>query len=66
MKYPVGIQSFDKIIEDCYVYVDKTDVECPLPMIYQSGYLTIKGYERDDDMFRLPWHGLLLRRNALL
>ena len=24
MKYPIGIQSFDKIIEDGYVYVDKT------------------------------------------
>ena len=26
MKYPIGIQSFDKIIEDGYVYVDKTDL----------------------------------------
>ncbi len=26
MKYPIGIQSFDKIIEDGYVYVDKTDM----------------------------------------
>lgn len=24
MKYPIGIQSFDKIILDGYVYVDKT------------------------------------------
>lgn len=24
MKYPIGIQSFDKIIEDGFVYVDKT------------------------------------------
>ena len=24
MKYPIGIQSFDQIIEDGYVYVDKT------------------------------------------
>ena len=24
MKYPIGIQSFDRIIEDGYVYVDKT------------------------------------------
>ena len=23
MKYPIGIQSFDRIIEDGYVYVDK-------------------------------------------
>ena len=24
MKYPIGIQSFDQIIQDDYVYVDKT------------------------------------------
>ena len=24
MKYPIGIQSFEKIIEDGFVYVDKT------------------------------------------
>lgn len=24
MKYPIGIQTFDKIREDGYVYVDKT------------------------------------------
>ena len=26
MKYPIGIQSFDQLIEDDYVYVDKTDL----------------------------------------
>lgn len=26
MKYPIGIQSFDRIIEDGYVYVDKTEL----------------------------------------
>ena len=26
MKYPIGIQSFDRIIQDGYVYVDKTDL----------------------------------------
>ena len=26
MKYPIGIQSFDKIIEDGYIYVDKTEL----------------------------------------
>ena len=26
MKYPIGIQSFDRIIDDGYVYVDKTDL----------------------------------------
>lgn len=26
MKYPIGIQSFDRIIEDGFVYIDKTDM----------------------------------------
>lgn len=26
MKYPIGIQTFDKIIDGGYVYVDKTDL----------------------------------------
>lgn len=26
MKYPIGIRSFDRLIEDGYVYVDKTDL----------------------------------------
>ncbi|WP_239467581.1 AAA family ATPase, partial [Bacteroides caecigallinarum] len=24
MKYPIGIQSFDRIIEEGYLYIDKT------------------------------------------
>ena len=33
---------------DAREFVDyKADTEKPLPMIYQSGYLTIKGYDRD-------------------
>ncbi|MDY3070498.1 MAG: AAA family ATPase, partial [Parabacteroides sp.] len=26
MKYPIGIQSFDRLIEDGFVYIDKTDM----------------------------------------
>ena len=33
----------------------KADVERPLPMIYQSGYLTIKDYDRDMDTFLLDF-----------
>ena len=37
-------------------FVDyKADVEKPLPMIYQSGYLTIKGYERTYGRFLLDF-----------
>lgn len=31
----------------------KADVEKPLPMIYQSGYLTIKGFDRDTQSYLL-------------
>ena len=33
----------------------KADVEDPLAMIYQSGYLTIKGYDRDDFTYILDF-----------
>lgn len=33
----------------------RADIESPLPMIYQSGYLTIKGYDREDRMFLLDF-----------
>ena len=26
MKYPIGVQSFEKIIQEGYVYVDKTEL----------------------------------------
>ena len=26
MKYPIGIQDFEQIIQDGYIYVDKTDL----------------------------------------
>ena len=28
MKYPIGIQSFDRLREDGFVYVDKTALVC--------------------------------------
>ena len=33
----------------------KADVEKPLPMIYQSGYLTVKRYDRDFGTFLLDF-----------
>ena len=26
MKFPIGIQSFERIIQEGYIYVDKTDI----------------------------------------
>lgn len=33
----------------------KADVEAPLPMIYQSGYLTIKDWNMDTDSYLLDF-----------
>ena len=40
IKYPIGIQNFESLLNDGFFYVDKT------ALIYQSGYLTIKDYDR--------------------
>jgi len=36
MKYPIGIQSFEKIRRDGYVYVDKTALVYQLVMTVKS------------------------------
>ena len=33
----------------------KADIEYPLPMIYQSGYLTIKDYDKESNLFLLDF-----------
>ena len=41
---------------DPSMFVDyKADVEKPLPMIYQSGYLTIKGYDTEVRLYKLGY-----------
>ena len=37
MKYPIGIQSFERIIEGGYVYVDKTE------LIYRLTHISTEG-----------------------
>ena len=44
-----------KYYEDTEFVDYKADVEKPLPMIYQSGYLTIKKYDRDFGTFLLDF-----------
>lgn len=51
---------------DASQFVDyKAAVERPLPMIYQSGYLTIKAYERDDRTFLLDFPNNEVKRGFL-
>lgn len=46
----------------------KADVEAPLPMIYPSGYLTIKDWDMDTDSYLLDFPNDEVRRgfDALL
>lgn len=52
-------ENINELINKYYAtedFVDyKADVERPLPMIYQSGYLTIKGYNRDLNTYLLDF-----------
>lgn len=51
---------------DASQFVDyKANVEKPLPMIYQSGYLTIKGFERDDSTYLLDFPNNEVKRGFL-
>ena len=45
----------DRQYESSYFMDYKADVEAPLAMVYQSGYLTIKGYDRKRDQYLLDF-----------
>ena len=48
------------------LFVDyKADVEQPLPMIYQSGYLTIKEYDRDFQIYTLAYPNKEVRKGFI-
>lgn len=49
-KMPIGIQSFEKLCREDFVYIDTRNL---IPMIYQSGYLTIKEYDERFQEFTL-------------
>lgn len=33
----------------------RVDADNPIPLIYQSGYLTIKGYDKEFQLYRLAF-----------
>lgn len=56
--YPVGIQTFSEIIKRNLLYVDKFDAPTEkmttiMPLLYQSGYITIKGYDPETELYLL-------------
>ena len=52
-------ENIQDIIDHTYEaqeFVDyRSTVESPVPMIYQSGYLTIKGHNREDEEYKLDF-----------
>ena len=51
---------------DCSEFVNyKADVQKPLPMIYQSGYLTIKDFDIEDNTFLLEYPNKEVKRGFL-
>ena len=51
---------------DASLFADyKADVEQPLPMIYQSGYLTIKGYDKRRNRYLLDFPNNEVRKRFL-
>ena len=45
--------------------IDTID-ESPVPMLYQSGYLTIKGYDKEFEMYRLGFPNQEVERGFTL
>ncbi len=62
-------ESIDNLTSKYYdraQFVDyRADREMPLPMIYQSGYLTIKEYDRDSESYLLDFPNDEVRRGFL-
>lgn len=63
-------ENLNKLIERYYDARDfvgyRADVERPLPMIYQSGYLTIKAYDRLTDTYLLDFPNDEVKRGLLI
>jgi len=53
-KYRTDITALDSIEADVDAFDRPTEsLEGPIPLLYQSGYLTIKGYDREAEMYTL-------------
>lgn len=50
--YPLDAMTEEELSADTLNSIDIMD-ENPLPLLYQSGYLTIKGYDKEFDCYRL-------------
>lgn len=50
--YPLEMMTQEQLYEDALNSIDTAD-DNPLPLLYQSGYLTIKGYDREFGTYQL-------------
>lgn len=62
--YPLGIQTFERIRKEDKLYIDKTEyiyhmthtsgnMTTIMPLLYQSGYITIKDYNQEYNYYTL-------------
>lgn len=52
VNYPLNNLGTEELTANVLGNIDTID-ESPVPMLYQSGYLTIKGYDKEFEMYRL-------------
>ena len=50
---PLGIQDFEKLRSSDVLGSIDAAAQDPIPVLYQSGYLTIKGYDREFGLYEL-------------
>ena len=59
--YPLDNLGKEELTADVLGNIDTVD-QSPIPMLYQSGYLTIKDYDKEFEMYRLGFPNLEVER----
>lgn len=59
--YPLTNLGSEEITADVLGNIETID-QSPIPMLYQSGYLTLKGYDQEFEMYRLGFPNLEVER----
>lgn len=59
--YPLDSLGTEELTASVLGNIDTVD-QSPVPMLYQSGYLTLKGYDKEFEMYRLGFPNLEVER----
>lgn len=59
--YPLSNLGNEEITANVLGNIDTVD-QSPIPLLYQSGYLTLKGYDKEFEMYRLGFPNLEVER----